>query len=108
MELLHLEGPRAGDEVVARGEGHLPRHRHRQSVSSTRVNTRAQPVGSPWPVLRVHGLPQAATGPGFASSVGLALFAAHPQDEWWDFDIPADRYPSRSLKRAVKWFRDNW
>ncbi|MFG6530636.1 MULTISPECIES: cell division protein FtsA [unclassified Sulfitobacter] len=58
--------------------------------------------------LRVHGLPQAATGPGFASAVGLALFAAHPQDEWWDFDIPADRYPSRSLKRAVKWFRDNW
>ena len=58
--------------------------------------------------LRVHGLPQAATGPGFASAVGLSLFAAHPQDEWWDFDIPADRYPARSLKRAVKWFRDNW
>ena len=58
--------------------------------------------------LRVHGLPQAATGPAFASVVGLSLFAAHPQDEWWDFDIPADRYPQRSLKRAVKWFRDNW
>ncbi|MDF1802742.1 cell division protein FtsA [Thalassovita sp.] len=58
--------------------------------------------------LRVHGLPQAATGPGFASAVGLCLFAAHPQDEWWDFDLPVERYPSRSLKRAVKWFRDNW
>ncbi len=58
--------------------------------------------------LRVHGLPQAATGPGFASAVGMCLFAAHPQDEWWDFDIPVDRYPARSLKRAVKWFRDNW
>ncbi len=58
--------------------------------------------------LRVHGLPQAATGPGFAGAVGLALFAAHPQDEWWDFDIPHDRYPARSLRRAVKWFRDNW
>jgi len=58
--------------------------------------------------LRVHGLPQAATGPGFASAVGLCLFAAHPQDEWWDFEIPVDRYPARSLKRAVKWFRDNW
>jgi cell division protein FtsA len=58
--------------------------------------------------LRVHGLPQAATGPMFSSAVGLALFAAHPQDEWWDFDIPADRYPNRSLKRAVKWFKDNW
>ncbi|MFT5344148.1 MAG: cell division protein FtsA, partial [Paracoccaceae bacterium] len=33
--------------------------------------------------LRVHGLPQAATGPGFAGAVGLCLFAANPQDEWW-------------------------
>ncbi|WP_226781901.1 cell division protein FtsA [Oceaniglobus trochenteri] len=62
-------------------------------------------IGRP---LRVQGLPQAATGAGFASAVGLCLFAAHPQDEWWDFEIPADRYPSRSLKRAVKWFKDNW
>ncbi|WP_128910726.1 cell division protein FtsA [Tropicibacter alexandrii] len=58
--------------------------------------------------LRVHGLPQAATGPGFAAAVGLCLFAAHPQDEWWDFELPVDRYPARSLKRAVQWFRDNW
>ncbi|AAV94499.1 cell division protein FtsA [Ruegeria pomeroyi DSS-3] len=58
--------------------------------------------------LRVHGLPQSATGPGFSSAVGLSLFAAHPQDEWWDFEVPVDRYPARSLRRAVKWFRDNW
>lgn len=58
--------------------------------------------------LRVHGLPQAATGPGFASAVGMCLFAAHPQDEWWDFDLPVDRYPARSIKRAMKWFKDNW
>ncbi len=58
--------------------------------------------------LRVHGLPQAATGPGFASAVGMCLFAANPQDEWWDFEIPVDRYPARSLRRAVKWFKDNW
>lgn len=58
--------------------------------------------------LRVQGLPQAATGPAFASTVGLCLFAAHPQDEWWDFEIPAERYPARSLRRAVKWFKDNW
>ncbi|MCR8546485.1 cell division protein FtsA [Salipiger sp. P9] len=58
--------------------------------------------------LRVHGLPQAATGPGFASAVGMCLFAAHPQDEWWDFEIPVEKYPARSLRRAVKWFRDNW
>ena len=58
--------------------------------------------------LRVQGLPQAATGPAFASSVGLSLFAANPQDEWWDFEMPAERYPARSLRRAMRWFRDNW
>ncbi|MGL6208908.1 MAG: cell division protein FtsA [Paracoccaceae bacterium] len=58
--------------------------------------------------LRVQGLPQAATGPAFSGAVGLSLFAAHPQDEWWDFDIPTERYPARSIKRALKWFRDNW
>jgi cell division protein FtsA len=58
--------------------------------------------------LRVHGLPQAATGPAFSSAVGLSLFAAHPKDEWWDFEIPTESYPARSLKRAVRWFRENW
>ena len=58
--------------------------------------------------LRVQGLPQAAIGPAFSSAVGLTLFAANPQDEWWDFEMPADRYPARSFKRAVKWFKDNW
>jgi cell division protein FtsA len=58
--------------------------------------------------LRVQGLPQAATGPAFASAVGLCLFAAHPQDEWWDFDIPAEKYPARSLKRVLSWVRENW
>jgi cell division protein FtsA len=58
--------------------------------------------------LRVQGLPQAATGPAFSSAVGLCLFAAHPQDEWWDFDIPTERYPARSIKRAMRWFKDNW
>ncbi|MFY0690870.1 MAG: cell division protein FtsA [Paracoccaceae bacterium] len=58
--------------------------------------------------LRVQGLPQSVTGPSFASAVGTCLFAAHPQDEWWDFDVPVDSYPARSLKRAVRWFKDNW
>jgi len=62
-------------------------------------------IGRP---LRIQGLPQAATGAAFASAVGLALFAAHPQDEWWDFEMPTDRYPSRSFRRAVKWLKDNW
>ena len=58
--------------------------------------------------LRVQGLPQAATGPAFSTAVGLCLFAAHPQDEWWDFDIPSERYPAKSLKRAFRWFKNNW
>jgi cell division protein FtsA len=58
--------------------------------------------------LRVQGLPQAATGPAFSAAVGLSLFAANPQDEWWDFEIPAERYPARSMKRVMKWFKDNW
>jgi len=72
---------------------------------ATRILGQNVRLGRP---LRVHGLPQAATGPSFAGAVGLSLFAAHPQDEWWDFDVPADRYPKRSLRRAVRWFRDNW
>jgi len=58
--------------------------------------------------VRVRGLPQAASGSAFAGTVGLSLLATHPQDEWWDFDLPVESYPARSLKRAVKWFRDNW
>ncbi len=58
--------------------------------------------------LRVQGLPQATTGAAFASAVGLCLFAAHPQDEWWDFEIPVERYPARSLKWALRWFKENW
>lgn len=58
--------------------------------------------------LRIDGLTHQFTGPGFSSAVGLALFAAHPQDEWWDFEMPADSYPARSLRRAYRWFRNNW
>jgi len=58
--------------------------------------------------LRVQGLPQAATGPAFSGAVGLTLFAAHPQDEWWDFEVPAEKYSGKSFRRAVKWFKDNW
>lgn len=58
--------------------------------------------------MRVQGLPQVATGAAFSAAVGLALFAANPQDEWWDFDMPPDRQSARPLRRAVRWFRDNW
>ena len=57
--------------------------------------------------LRIPGLPQADTGPAFASAVGWRLFAANPQDEWWDFEMPATAI-RRGRKRAIQWFRDNW
>lgn len=58
--------------------------------------------------MRIRGVPADRTGPSFAATSGLCLFATHPQDEWWDFDVPAERYPARSLRRAMRWFRDNW
>jgi cell division protein FtsA len=72
---------------------------------ATRILGQQVRLGRP---LRVQGLPQAATGSAFSAAVGLSLFAANPQDEWWDFDIPAEKYPARSFKRAVRWFRENW
>lgn len=62
-------------------------------------------IGSP---LRIQGMPQAMTPPNYSSTVGLALFAAHPQDEWWDFEVSYSNYPARSLKRAYRWFKNNW
>ena len=62
-------------------------------------------IGRP---LRIHRLPQAYSGSSCSALVGLALFAAHPQDEWWDFELPAPSTAGRSLRRAVRWFRDNW
>ena len=58
--------------------------------------------------MRVQGLPQAASSAAFSAAVGLSLFAANPQDEWWDFETPAERYPARSLRRAMRWLKENW
>ncbi len=58
--------------------------------------------------MRVHGLPQATTGPAFSSSVGMCLFATRPQDECWDFDLPVERQSNRTIRKAVRWFKANW
>ncbi len=62
-------------------------------------------IGRP---LRIHGLPQAMTGSAFSAAVGMALHASHPQDECWDFEVPADRKGALRVRRAMRWFRDNW
>lgn len=72
---------------------------------ATRVLGRQVRRGKP---LRVLGLPQAATGPGFSSVVGLALHTVHPQDECWDFEMPVDHLGNRSIKKAMRWFKENW
>lgn len=58
--------------------------------------------------IRVHGLPQATTGPGYSSAVGMCLFATRPQDECWDFDLPIEHHGVKSFRRAVRWFKANW
>ena len=58
--------------------------------------------------LRVAGLPEDAKGPGWAASVGLCLQMAEPQDEFWDFDAVAHSGEATGLRRAVRWFRENW
>ena len=62
-------------------------------------------IGRP---LRIHRLPQAYSGSNCSALVGLALFAAHPQDEWWDFELPNSSYSSRTVRKAVRWLRENW
>lgn len=121
-ELIGIMRPRVEEileEVRARldaaGFDHLPSHQIVLTGGASqimgldglasRILGQQVRLGRP---LRVHGLPQSAAGPAFASAVGLCLFAAHPQDEWWDFEVPVDKYPARSMRRAFKWFRDNW
>lgn len=72
---------------------------------ASRILGRHCRIGKP---LRVMGLPPATTGPGFAAVVGLALHASHPQDECWDFEMPADRVGKRKMRRAMRWFKQNW
>ncbi len=121
-DLIGIMRPRVGEileEVRARldvaGFDHLP---SRQIVltggasqipgldgMAARILGQQVRLGRP---IRVPGLPQAANGPDYAAIVGLCQYAAQPQDEWWDFDIPTHRFAAKPLKRAMKWFRDNW
>ena len=73
--------------------------------TAQRILGRQVRIGKP---MRVPGLPQAATGPGFAAVVGLALYAARPQDELWDFEPVGGFSSRRKFAQAVRWFKDNW
>ncbi|QDL90499.1 cell division protein FtsA [Paroceanicella profunda] len=71
---------------------------------ASRILGRQVRIGRP---LRIQGLPLPATAAPFSATVGLAAYAARPQDECWDFDLPARHGPLR-LRRAMRWFRENW
>ena len=103
------------DRLDASGFDHLPSQRivltggasqvPGMDHTASRILGRQVRIGRP---LRVQGLPQAATGAAFSAAVGLALHASHPADECWDFEVPADRLGARRIRRAMRWFRDNW
>ncbi len=121
-ELIGVMRPRVEEileEVRARldasGFEHLPTQRIVLTGGSSlipgledmasRILGRQTRIGKP---LRVQGLPQAATGPAFSAAVGMALHASQPQDECWDFEVPSDRLGTRRIRRAMRWFRENW
>ena len=72
---------------------------------ASRILNASVRVGKP---IRVQGLPHAANGPDFSAAVGLALHAGHPQDEYWDFNLPFAKTGFRKFNGILKWFVDNW
>ena len=58
--------------------------------------------------MRINRLPQAFSGANCAGLVGLSIFAAHPQDEWWDFSPRSKNFSGQSVSRVFRWFKDNW
>lgn len=73
--------------------------------AAQRILGRQVRIGRP---MRINGLPQMATGTNFATAVGLALYAARPQDELWDFEPAVSFAPRKRLSNAFRWFKDNW
>ncbi len=74
------------DELIARILGRRPR------------------IGRP---LRIAGLPQALSGPDYATAVGLAMYALRPHDELWDFEVPRMGARGRAGD-TFRWLRRAW
>ena len=58
--------------------------------------------------LRVQGLPQAATGQRSPRRSGSASLRRTRRTNGGTSTSPPEGYPARSLRRAMKWFKDNW
>ncbi len=102
----HTAAPIPAKEHQVRSP-HIRQNRHisHDMLEQSHILGRQCRVGKP---LRVQGLPQSATGAAFSTAVGLAMHVSHPQDECWDFEMPADRQGARRVSRALRWFRENW
>jgi cell division protein FtsA len=94
----HLPGRRI---VLTGGASQLPG----LEEQTHRILGRRARLGRP---LRVAGLPQSASGPAFATAVGLCIHAARPQDEAWDFEVPLALNGRGRIDRALRWFQENW
>lgn len=94
----HLPGRRI---VLTGGAAQLPG----LEEAAQRILGRRTRVGRP---MRIAGLPQNAAGPALAAGVGLAVYAARPRDELWDYDAPSAAAGRGRVARAVRWFKENW
>ena len=87
--------------VLTGGGSHVP------GITELAQRMLGVPVRQGHPV-RIRGLPSTHHDAGYSATVGLALFAAHPQDEWWDFSAPARGAGYRGFGSALRWLRENW
>ncbi len=101
LDVSGFESMPSQQVVLTGGSSQIPG----MEALASRILGRHTRIGKP---LRVQGLPQAVAGPAFSAAVGLALHASHPQDECWDFEVPTDRLGTRRIRRAVRWFVQNW
>jgi cell division protein FtsA len=101
-ELIGIMRPRVEEileEVRARldaaGFEHLPPADRADRRGEPDPRARRAGAEDPWPAgalgrpLRVQGCRRRRPARASPRAVGLCLFAAHPQDEWWDFECPA-------------------
>lgn len=72
---------------------------------ATRVLGRRPRIGRP---LRIAGLPQALSGPDYATAVGLAIYAMRPHDELWDFEVPRPMTARGRASEMFRWLATNW
>jgi len=72
---------------------------------ATQVLGRRPRIGRP---IRIAGLPQAVSGPDYATVVGLATYALKPHDELWDFEAPRPLSARGRATEMLRWLKTSW